>query len=200
MDEVRIYNRAIAADEVSAFCPSGALPITLTNFAANVIGKQIRLNWNIENEDAVTSYSIERSLTGHSDFKKIGLVKANNSHSYSFIDNTAAVDQNYFYRIAILQNTNATSYSEIKTVQIIADNNLISIYPNPSVGNIVLKIYGYSGSVNLTLTNSLGQVVLKQNRVVASNSLPINLKQSRGIYWLTVETAKSISVQRILVF
>ncbi len=200
LDEVRIYNRAITDDEVSAFCPLAALPIALTKFAANVIGKQIRLSWNIENEDAGENYTIERSLTGHSDFRKIGLVQGNNIHSYSFVDNSAEVDQNYFYRIAIKENTNTISYSEIKSARIIRAGDPISVYPNPSAGNIVIKIYGYDGNVSLALTNSLGQVLLKQNKIIANSLLSLNLKQSKGIYWLKIETSNSVSVQKILVF
>ncbi len=64
MDEVRIYNRAINNLEVVSLCNLFALPITLTNFKINVLNKQIKLNWNVENESGIQNFTVERSADG----------------------------------------------------------------------------------------------------------------------------------------
>ena len=118
MDEVRIYNRAINAEEVSALCPSSILPVTLTKFEANIINKYIKLSWNVENNDEIRNYTIERSLTGSSNFIPIRTISASATHSYSFIDNSVNINQNYYYRLAILENNNLLTYSAIKFAKI----------------------------------------------------------------------------------
>ena len=46
-------------------CTSG-LPVTITKFATNVTSEKINLVWNVENEDGIINYTIQRSITGHS--------------------------------------------------------------------------------------------------------------------------------------
>ena len=56
IDEIRIYNRAINSQEVSALCPA-ALPVTLTNFNASPINKkQVKLSWATQNEVNMEPY------------------------------------------------------------------------------------------------------------------------------------------------
>jgi len=201
LDDIRIYNRALNNQEVASLCPSSALPVMLTKFETNVIDKQIKLNWNIESEDGILKYTVERSLTGHSDFVPLGTVAARNIHSYSFVDNTTDINQNYYYRLAILQSNNEITYSEIKTAKIIAKNKLIVIYPNPSKGTIIVRLNGYNGKAKFTIINPVGQIILqKSSLMVNNNPLPLRLsKQSKGVYWLKVETSNEESIERIVI-
>ena len=162
LDEIRIYNRAINAQEVSALCPSFILPVTLTQFEASIINKSVELNWNVENNDGIRNYTIERSLTGGSDFIPIRTISATNTHSYSFVDNTVNINQTYYYRLAILENDNSINYSEIKTTKVITGNKLLTTYTNPSNGIIVFKINGYSGKAKITVVNAIGQIVFEK--------------------------------------
>jgi Secretion system C-terminal sorting domain len=177
------------------------LPVIITKFIANIIDKQINLNWSVENEDGIIDYTIERSLTGHSDFTGIGTVTADKLSSYSFVDNTARTNQSYYYRIVIHEKTNAISYSDIRTAKLITGSKLIIIYPNPSKGSISIKMDGYSGKATFTLTNSVGQTLFKQNELIINNNpVPLDLKQPKGIYWLKIETMNKQSVEKIMIF
>ncbi|MEP6952188.1 MAG: LamG-like jellyroll fold domain-containing protein [Ginsengibacter sp.] len=202
MDEVRIYNRAINAQEVFSLCPSTVLPVTLTSFEANIIDKQIKLNWNIENEDGIRNFTVQRSFTGHSDFTPLGTIIAGNIHAYSFVDNTAAANQDYYYRLSILENDGELNYSPIKTAKIIAKNQHIVVYPNPSRGTAVVKINGYTGNAKFTVINSVGQIIMQRSTIVIDNNpFPLTLsEQSKGIYWLKVETNNEQYVEKIMIF
>jgi Concanavalin A-like lectin/glucanases superfamily/Secretion system C-terminal sorting domain len=204
LDDIRIYNRALSNEEISALCPSaGTLPIRLSRFETNVISKQIKLNWDVENEEGIIKYTIERSLTGHSDFVALGSVAAKKLTSYSFVDNSATnINQNYYYRLAILQNTNTISYSEVKTARISSGNNIIVLYPNPSKGNIIVRINGYIGTAKFSLINSIGQLVLNKSDVINDNS-PLTLRlngQLKGVYWLKIETLNEQSVEKVVLY
>jgi hypothetical protein len=176
------------------------LPVIISKFITNIIDKQINLNWSVENEDGIINYTIERSLTGNSDFTRIGTVTADKLSSYSFVDNTARTNQSYYYRIVTHEKTNAISYSDIRTAKLITGSKLIIIYPNPSKGSISIKMDGYSGKATFTLTNSVGQTLFKQNELIINNNpVPLDLKQPKGIYWLKMETNHEQSVERVMI-
>jgi hypothetical protein len=203
LDDIRIYNRALTEDEINALCPlGGSLPITLTKFDVTVAGKQIKLNWNLENEDGIVKYTVERSLTGHLDFVPLQAIATKNIRSYSFVDNTVKLNQNYYYRLAILDNRGAINYSAIKTAKIIVSNNFIVVYPNPSRGNIEVKIAGFNGQAKFTINNSLGQVVYQKSHLITDYS-PTTLntgEKFKGLYWLKVQTLKSEFTEKISFF
>jgi hypothetical protein len=202
LDEVRIYNRAINDQEVAALCPSSALPLIITNFEANVYDSYIKLIWTTENENGILNYSVERSETGNSDFIKIGNINSTNSNSYFFIDSSANLNQNYYYRLAIQDKTNTVSYSEIKTARIVSRLDPIFVFPNPSSGIIMVKINGYIGESQLILANSNGQIIWKKNYTILDN-LPIvigTIRESAGIYYLTLKTKSNNFIQKIIIY
>ena len=167
-----------------------------------IVSKQINLRWNVENEDGIENYTIERSSTGNSDFIPIGKVAASNIHLYSFVDTTAGINQNYYFRLAIQENDNSVTYSEIKSAKINGKNKILTVFPNPSGGIIKVRINGYNGEAKFTLLNSIGQLVWERSKLVYDNSpllLSLNTRP-RGIYWLKVTTAGEESMERIIIF
>jgi hypothetical protein len=203
LDDIRIYNRPLTEDEIYALCVTEvSLPVILTKFEVTANGNQIKLNWNLENEEGIVKYTVERSATGHSDFVSLQSIVAKKSHTYSFADNTVEANQNYYYRLAILTNNGVINYSAIRTAKIINNNSYIVVYPNPSKGNISVKINGYIGEAKFTIINSLGQVVFQQSHLIADNSpVPLNTGNIfKGIYWLRVQTINSEFTSRIVFF
>ena len=202
LDDIRIYNRALTDQEIAAICPlAGTLALTVTNFATSIVNKQIKLDWSVANEDGILNYTVERSITGHSGFIDIGTIPAKKQSNYSFVDNSATVNQDYYYRLAIRENTNTVSYSSIKAAKLIAGNKFIIVYPNPSKGNIAVKVSGYNGNAIFTLTNSLGQLVFKQSELIINdNPIVLSFKELRGVYWLKMETNNESSVQKIIIY
>jgi hypothetical protein len=201
LDEIRIYNRALNEEEINALCLLSVLPIKFTKFDASVIDKQIKLNWNIANEDGIQNYVVERSITGVSDFVPLKTISAKNIHSYSFVDNTTDENKLYYYRVAVHGNSNSLIYSEIRAIKINAKNKLTILYPNSAKGNIVASLSGYNGKAKITILNSAGQVMWKKD-VLISNNIPISLSLNNhfsGVYSLRLETISEVFVKRIVI-
>ena len=199
LDEVRIYNRALNYEEVSSLCPSaGSLSVHITSFATSVINNQVKLNWHVENEDGIISYSIQRSISSNSDFKEIGKVIANKSSSYSFIDNSVS-NNIYFYRLKILENTNATSFSEIRKIDLLERNKVQILFTNPASGFTNITVNGYNGKADIEFLNSLGQLCCHHNYVITDGSpISISLKNLKGVYWLRIKTNNDIFSKKII--
>jgi hypothetical protein len=182
------------------------IPVTLTSFIASVTdNKKIQLNWRTEEEIDIRSYTIERAVTGSSNFIAIGTVNAKTdqlSNSYSFIDDKAEPNVPYTYRLAINENTGTVKYSISRTAQIAINNFYVSVYPNPSSdGRINLFINHLTGTVNIHLFNNVGQSVLdKKIAMEVSNLVLLDIsKQPKGIYWISIQTATNRIIKKIVV-
>ncbi|HEY5406637.1 MAG TPA: hypothetical protein VIJ92_06115 [Ginsengibacter sp.] len=105
------------------------------------------------------------------------------------------------------------TFCPIAFSQVRLDSGLVAYYPfngnandanghgnNAIFNNATLNAQtpplGYTSYINigLTLTNSFEKILLKQNKLVVDGLLPLNLNQSRGMYWLKIESSKLVSV------
>ena len=79
------------------------------------------------------------------------------------------------------------------------ENNLLSIYPNPTSGEINVSFYNYNQS-NLKIINLLGEVIYRQNISEYGNQLlTIDLSEfSNGIYILELKNDKDIINEKII--
>ncbi len=81
-------------------------------------------------------------------------------------------------------------------------NSPLSLYPNPSVGEINLVSNSNLNNANLTITSISGQVVYEQANITlaGSQSLKLNTDLAKGLYVLSVfENTKVISSQKIVI-
>jgi len=81
----------------------------------------------------------------------------------------------------------------------IEENSLsnLSLYPNPTTGNITIDLGEVKQDVKATLTNSIGQVVLTQN-YVSTTYINLNLDCPNGLYFLTLATAREVISKKII--
>ena len=81
-------------------------------------------------------------------------------------------------------------------------NNTISIYPNPVVDDLIIKISGHSiDKFEIFLKNTLGQIVHKYTIATNGNSTEFNISMSdlaKGIYYLSVESNGFKNVYNII--
>jgi hypothetical protein len=79
------------------------------------------------------------------------------------------------------------------------NQNNVSISPNPTSENITIQSSNQSfENASVTLTNSIGQIILKKENI---NSTTINLdisSQTSGIYFLTIENQGAKTTQKII--
>lgn len=193
MDEVRIYNRVINAGEIAALSQLSVLPVTITNFSAEIQHPdKIRLTWATENEENIKEYAIEKSYGDDQHFSQVGTVSVKGGHAnnYSYSDENVQRGTKVSYRLAIKEISGSTRFSDIRVLKIPSGISSMNVYANPGNGSVKFKVNGYSGKANIVIYNPLGQVVLKQFSIV-KDGIPIDVilkTKSKGLYQLRVET------------
>jgi hypothetical protein len=82
-----------------------------------------------------------------------------------------------------------------------AMNSKYAVYPNPSKGLVEVRFTDLTGNVNLTVTNSLGQVVYRTNTDANGSSVySLDLTSlASGTYQLSVEHEEGVGVQSLII-
>jgi hypothetical protein len=180
-------------------------PAATTNFttiaATRNADKTITINWGVQNETAVTNYSVEQSNDGIN-FTAIATkaATANNgtNPTYSTIDATATTAANW-YRVKANNTNNTVKYTAVAmvaAVQEVAENAIpkMSIYPNP-VEDGILQLHMDNqpqGSYGIQLTNKTGQAMQTEIMQVNNSNLLHTIKLNNtaaGTYQLTIKDA-----------
>ncbi|MEM8585378.1 MAG: FG-GAP-like repeat-containing protein [Bacteroidota bacterium] len=63
----------------------------------------------------------------------------------------------------------------------------ITLYPNPTAGQVWLELPNDAGEVNISVQTALGQFVLPQVDRISSERMSIQLPNQSGIYWLRIQ-------------
>ena len=136
-----------SAGTSSATISSIILPVKFLSFTAAKKDNSAILNWQIEDESALTDhYEVERSLTGTGFESAIAIPAKNNGKSantYTFTDaNLSSLHSTgvVYYRVKQIDKDGRAVYTEIKKVHIDGKALSASIYPNPVKGNATLSI------------------------------------------------------------
>jgi hypothetical protein len=128
---------------VTGFATAVPLPVELIGFEAKANKTSIDLDWRTSYELNFKGFGVERSIDGKG-FEQLDFIqnKGNQSGSdYSYEDRTAQIGKLYYYRLRMLDNDGKSSFSSTKSAMIEATKTHVSIYPNPSDGNINLEYY-----------------------------------------------------------
>jgi len=143
--------------------------VPLNNLSLNAYTKNsgVQIEWNTTNETQLSSYEVEKSVTGIN-FSKIGSVVAKNdiANSYGAFDAAPQKGTNY-YRIKIIGQDNTAKYSKTVLLNLADIKADITIYPNPIRGNsLSLQLNSLQkGNYDFIIFNSAGQNVFSQSFV-----------------------------------
>ena len=153
------YYQQQGASWVFADTGNIVLPITLADFTAYLVGKNVQISWTGYNEINLARYDIERSIGGSS-FSKIGSLNAKGNelvNKYSWLD-SAPFPGNNLYRIKAINWDGTAQYSQVVLVHTGVVQTGIKVYPNPASGKIIhlqvanipadyytIKAYGVDG-------------------------------------------------------
>ena len=183
------------------------VPVNFIGFTVTKKDNTAILNWQIENESALTDrYEVERSLNS-ADFKKIVTIAPKNNGSSANSYHSTDVDLSsirssgvIYYRIKQIDKDGRFIYTEIKTVSLDGKGFSATIYPNPVNGNtIVLQMNLQKGSYTITLTNILGQQIMNKMIEHAGDSATETIEPSKalaaGVYQLRL-TGGGINITR----
>jgi len=96
------------------------------------------------------------------------------------------------------QNTNLNGFLSVQEIE--DKNKMVTLYPNPSTGTVVVTIESLEGAATITIINELGQVVY--TTLIHSEKTELDLKHlSTGIYFYQVvgDAKNNVSSGRLVV-
>ena len=160
------------------------LPLTITGFAATKQGRSSLLNWIIESEQNIATYTVERSGDGRN-FTAIGaqasLGNTTAKRSYTFTDLQPLGGTNY-YRIKILEKDGKVSYTSIRILNW-SNTVVIFLFPNPVKNNATVT--GLEDDMMITIMSENGQVIKRIKAQSSTIQVPMATLAS-GVYYIRV--------------
>jgi len=145
-------------------------------------------------EENSSHFIIERSSNGRT-FTAIGNVSANGNTSaeqhYNYIDNAPLKGISY-YRLKMVDKDGKSAYSSIVTVTVNYNSSLLTIYPNPVMGEATLAISSDKiQKATYNVYDQGGKLVISNNITLNNGINSLNLPVSdlpAGIYIIKLKT------------
>jgi hypothetical protein len=179
-----------------------ALPVKLKSFEVKKNAQSVLLNWVTAGEFSNKGFYIERRI-GDGIWTSIGFVNSladkgnsNSEISYSYVDNIyqKAVIQ---YRLKQVDINGNFEYSPIRIVKTEGLNS-ITIFPNPSSGNVNIAFSNPELMYNVRLFNAEGKQVREWQN---SNSILSvqNLKPGFYLFRISDKLTKVVEIHKLVV-
>lgn len=181
-----------------SFNVNGILPVSLSDFSCKAVDSKTQLNWTTETEENTSRFTIERSA-GNNSFTAITDINASGNSSstrqYSFMDNHPAGGINY-YRLKMLDKDGSFTYSKIIMIEFVNAGARVSLYPNPSSGNVVMT-HPASAHGSIKIYNASGNAVLYAAASKNAQQTKLNIESlGKGIYFAVWQNGtEKISLQ-----
>ena len=178
------------------------LPVEFLSFDGEAINDQIALNWTTSNEMQNDHYNIEKSADGIT-FEIIDIVyPAGNDpeteYSYEATDYSPKTGYNY-YRIVQFDHNGSETMSP--TIEVLFEPgsgaSSLTIYPNPSRGNITLDIQSSTLSNKIEVVNSHGTLVQQAELVPGKHNLKLE-NLNPGIYFIYFRDNTGTQMKRLI--
>ncbi len=169
------------------------LPVLSLNFTAKIFDHYTEINWSTVSESNNAEFIIAHSSDGKA-FTEISRKKATGNSSqlknYTFKDHNVNTGKNY-YRLSQVDLDGKITKLGFRSVNFaFADEENISVYPNPIAKIINISSPNYSGNTLIvTLTDISGKIIIHKELVQQTNNtwqLKLNEKPASGVYFLTV--------------
>lgn len=182
------------------------LPIELTHFEAKKQDAYVLLAWKTATEAENKGFAIERSTDGRA-FSEIGYVRgagtAAVSTAYRYEDKILPASPVLYYRLRQEDaDGKGYTYSPIRSVNLPL-RCLAEIVPNPSKGNVSLRINSDEEAMySFRIVDSQGRVVKKMPEAAVSKgeqALPMDMfGLPAGVYWLHLQSERHAQWLRIV--
>ena len=176
-------NIPLDSSMVGAGMPISILPISLISFTSVEVRGVLNLKWQVDNELNIESYHIEYSNNGV-DFNSIRLVSSQNIVSYQQTLQSSNAENNY-YRLRILSKDGTSTYSNIVLISKKSDVAQLSLFPNPSRGNMTIMANHISSNSQILIHDYLGRTIKTQVIQNGMNAINVSGLQS-GSYRITL--------------
>ncbi|MCU0355451.1 MAG: T9SS type A sorting domain-containing protein, partial [Cytophagales bacterium] len=204
-------NTSCGVGEVDNFSPFtlasnllfNPLPVILVNFQAEVLNRQVKLNWQTSTELNTSHFVVERSRDGQN-FEPLTQVAAKgnstNLQLYNALDAQPFNGVSY-YRLRIVDNDGSHEFSQVRRVTIGVAGGLgdVVVFPNPTDGrNINLRLSDPNAKVAV-IHDLLGRQVAFRTAWNADGDLEVTFAETlaQGTYVAVVMSADGKQTSRI---
>lgn len=205
--EMIVYNRALSSAEISQVenylsAKYGLLGSCITlaahplTFTATLKNNTAQLTWSTATPGAVQNFIVEHS-TNKLNWETIAMILpvTTAEKQYQFLHNHLAAGANY-YRIKITRNNGSVYYSETKKLDLpVANNNTVSVFPNPASDYIIIST-AKKELLNVSLLNDKGQLI-KSIKAYSNSRLSLS-GLPRGIYFINAMAAGKSTAAKFL--
>jgi hypothetical protein len=172
------------------------LPIELMSFQANCISdNEIKIDWKTSSEYNSDYYLLEKSMDGY-EFNELAILNASGNSTeiktYSFIDRISTFQSNY-YRLIQFDTDGKSELFNITETNCNNSQEEILVYPNPTNGDLFLKMnnLSFNGYGKAMLYSLNGKLLSTTNILIENkqNTFRIaNEGYTPGIYFLKVQS------------
>ncbi len=169
------------------------LPLTLLDFKAEFNGGAILVKWKTIQEEGSSHFNVLKSEDG-ANWNSIGSVAANNTPNvsvYTFSDEMP-VAKNY-YKLEQVDINGKISYSKVCFVANVVSENALSVYPNPSNGQVTIN----SSIFNNYQVYNIQTGVLVSEGIIDQTAMVSEL--SKGLYFVVMSNDETKEVVKLIV-
>lgn len=148
----RVKNKDIFQTSIGA-----PLPVKFSGFDAKKEGSGVRLTWNVETEENLAGYQVEKSNDG-TRFSTIGTVQAEGRSSYSFVDAQPLTGKT-FYRIKSLDIDGKYQYSPVASLNGGKSSLVLKAFPLPVVNKITIQHTAANALTRISISAEDGRII-----------------------------------------
>lgn len=133
-----------------------ALPVRISSISVSKDANGAKLSWNVDTEENVANYQIERSADG-TNFAKIGSVTAAGRVTYSFNDNAPLTEG--YYRVKAVDHDGKYGLSTIVKLKGGKSGIVLRAYPSPAQNNVTIQHGTAASASRISISSQDGRLV-----------------------------------------
>lgn len=175
-------------------------PLAVEEFNCNIEAagnQQVRINWETKNEFNNIRHILFHS-TDAQNWNTLAEIPAQDGemNHYSFTHTNAELGMNYYF-IQIVTPDGNDFAGHIMQMQFEDDGDIrFHVFPNPATGRFNVDFEGLVGEKEVTLVNSLGQIVMRDHTNALLMEIDATSLES-GLYFVNVSTANGQAVMKV---
>jgi trimeric autotransporter adhesin len=188
------------------FSTTTTLPFELFTFTGKAVNNASKLEWVVNSQSDVLSYSVERSID-NSNFEEIGVVSAkdgNGNITYNFTDfNAGNLGTVLYYRIRSNETTGTGKYTNTISINFtVAQLTSVNLFPNPVTNKTNVLINAVADEIaQLKIVDNTGRIIrmMPVRLVKGRNNIILDMSNlGSGLYYIDI-SGKAINEKSKLI-
>lgn len=176
------------------------LHMKLLNFKGEIKNKKVPLSWQLENEQNLKGFILERSVDSIH-FAALNYIagKGNNQLKMDFsAEDIQPLKGINYYRLKMVETSTAFTYSKLVNVELKEATICVKLFPNPAKNSLLIAATGENEKATIQFINNNG-IKIKEVKTTLNSATYIDIKTlSAGIYHLQIITKTGTSIYKFL--